>query len=518
MGDVNITILDGGASIAVPVSTTQLVLGVCALSKAATPVSTFQIVATTNPSTLYSYVGPGPLAEAGGLSALAGGTVLAIPLPVTTKGTATAPVLSQGTGASLGTVGASGITTTLDSTYGAYDDYYVQVAFPTGGTVSTAGIQFQLSLDAGRTFGPVLNLGTSATYIIPNTGITLNFGAGTIVAGNVCKFSTVAPAPSDADINTAIGVYKASPYALAGVGTIHIVGVYAGTDIALMSNGSTGYLDVLKNQNVYNRAIISVRDAGAPAAWGGSGESEPAWMTAIETNASSTITGNDGKRLSVNAGYYNTPTAFPTTVCGTPSYRRPLSWSLAARQVIIPPQRHAGRVKDGALSTIVVNPSSDPTDGFIYHDERIKPGLDAARFSSATTRLQKGAGFFIKNPNLMSLPGSVFTILPLGLVMDVACTIVFAVGQNEIDDDIRTLPSGTLYPSDALALQNAFDAALQADMVSQNMLSSEQTVVDQTNNVALTSTVNVGVTLQARGYVLKENITIGYTTGSQAGG
>ena len=72
-GEVNITVVDGGsATIVVPSSTVQLVIG-CATSGAVA-----SVVATASAATLQSVFGGGPLVEAAALSVLAGGTVIAM--------------------------------------------------------------------------------------------------------------------------------------------------------------------------------------------------------------------------------------------------------------------------------------------------------------------------------------------------------------------------------------------------------------------------------------------------------
>jgi hypothetical protein len=525
-GDVTIQVIDNGsASINVPAQSTQLVIGCGNLTHASAAVANYQIVATRQPSTLLASFGPTALAEAAALSTLAGGTVLAMSVPVTTKGTATAAVLSQGTGASLGTASPS---VAVDGTQGAYDDYFVVVRVVVGGALGTAGITLQFSLDAGRNYGPIVALGTALTYTIPSTGMVLTLGAGaaTLVTGNLIKFMTTGPAWAIADIQTALAAFKASPYSNADVGSIHIVGGGTGGisgtgpamssgEMANLSNGSTGTLDTLTASYLFERAIVTLRDASGPAAFGGSAESESAWMTAIGLLSSPT-TGNNGLRVCPNAGYYNMPSAFPLALTGSSSYRRPLAWSLAAREVAIPPQRHAGRVKDRALSTIVVNPASDPLDGFIYHDELVNPGIDAMRITSARTRRGLGVAFYIVNPNLSSTPGSAFTLLPLGLVMDRACAIVHEVGQEVINEDVRLNTNGTLVENDAKAIEDALGTALKTRMVAVNMISSFTVVVDRTTNVRATSTVLIAVTLNARGYVLQETISISFLSEEQA--
>lgn len=496
-GEVNITVLDGGGSIVVPGANVQLVIGCCSSGTAN------QIFATTQISSLVSSNGYGPGVEAAALSLAAGGVVLFMKPTQNAPGTSTA-VTFTGTGTIVTTV-------TLDGTVGAFDDYNVMLKIITGGTRGTAGITFQLSLDAGRTFGPTIALGTAITYAIANTGITLNFAAGTFVAGDYLRFTTTAPSWNVAGIQTALVAFGNSAYAIAGVGTMHVVGGSSSTSGAFRGAAGSdataiqGYLDTLVTGFSYNRLILSARDALAPTAWGGSGETDATWTGVITTDYSAV----SAKRICANGGYYNTQSQIPTAIAGAPKYRRPLAWSLAARQVAIPSQRHAGRVRDGSLSFIVIDPVNDPKDGFVYHDDFATPTLDVARFTSA--RMRKGLpGYYIVNPKLMSPAGSDFDILPKGLVMDVACTVVHQTGQQEINDDLRTTSAGTLYPPDAITIQNRILSKLKDATVAKSMCSAVGVVVDQTNNVQNTSTVNIAVTVQGKAYVLQEDVTIGF--------
>lgn len=479
---VDIIIADNGSNAAVqlPQSNVQVVIGTCIGGTANIP------VATTNPATLVSNFTAGPLVEAAGLVCQAGGTVIAIKAATSAPGTATS-VVPTVTGGSTTT-----ITLTLNGTHGAYDDYYAQILCATGGTIGSTGIQFQVSLDAGRTYGAIISLGTATTYAIPNTGITLNFAAGTLVAGDYWRFSTTAPAWNTAGVQAALVALGASQYAIAGWGSTHIVGVSSAAAAASFQT----YLDSLAAQFLFTRAIITARDALAPVAWGGSGETETTWINSLATAFSAT----SAKRICVGGGYYNTPTPYPNSAAGSPSYRRPLSWSDAVRRVLVPPQRRGGRVKDGALTNITVDPATDPGDGFVYHDERINPGLDAARFMAAMTWPKK-TGFYIVHENLMSPVGSQFTELVLGNVIDIACDIGYATGVSEISDDLRLTSTGTLFATDALILQGTIDGALAAGMTNVAMVSAAYSSVSQTANVGATNVIPIDISILPRGYV-----------------
>lgn len=482
-GDVEITILDGGGSVVVvPARSVQLVIG------PATSGTDNALVATRNLTTLTSTFTSGPLPQAAALPILKGGTAICIKAPTVTAA-ASSSVTQTGGGAA--------VTVTGTPT----DEFYVYGKVTVGGTIGTKGIQFQLSLDAGRHFGPAIALGTANTYLIPGTGLTLNFAAGTLTAGDTFKFGTTPPLMDTGGVQDALNAFAASQYAVAGIGSCHIVGYFDGADLQTIQ----GYVDALKARFVFARAICELRDASPAAVWGGTAEDEATWLDAVTDDVSAL----SADRVCPCAGNYNMPTAFPTAVCGTPTYRRNLAWALAARQVQIPPQRHAGRVRDGALSNISLDPTNDGSDGFVYHDESLNPGFDLARVTSARLRIGL-PGFYITNPLLASAPGSVFTLLPLGNVMDVACAIVHQVGQQEINSDIRLNDNGTIFENEAQAIERVMLGQLNAQMTSQDMISNATVSVNRNNNIRATSKVEVTVTIFSRGYVLEMDITIGY--------
>ena len=423
--------------------------------------------------------------------------------------------------------GTGGVTDALfTGPRGAYDDLYVVIAVVNdsnsgnGKQVGTSGLLYRLSLDAGRNFGPVTALGTNKWINLTGTGVCVHLSNnalnGYLYTGDVIIFSTVAMAAAVSNasplhgIVQCLGAAAASSYAVAGWGSTKILGVWTAANVATLAADTTGTIDsIAALYDVFTRGMFDARDASPPVIWGGTGETETTWMSDGSVGIVNTFATLGAKRALVAGGYYNIPSAV-AGVAGAPSYRRPGGWAQGIRQTLIPPQRHSGRVKDGAVG-IVIDTANDPLDGFIYHDERSNPALDAARFCSFTTRKGK-PGFFVKNPNLMSAAGSNFTILPLGNVMDVACDIVHQVGEDEINDDLRLTATGTLVDKDAAVLEGQFDRALTEQMVNKSMLSSESTSVDRANNVRTTKEVNVEVTIGSRGYVLKENITIGFST------
>lgn len=568
--DIEITIQDNGAgAVVVPQASVQVVIACCS---SGTPA---QVVATRSPATLQSTFGYGFLPEYGALGIQAGGTILAMraatntagaitalsavnisgatnasPIVITTatphafatgyvvtiasvggntaaNGTFVITVLSSttlsltgstgnsaytsgGTATFTGTVQSGSGTSVMTFTGTPYDDYFPLVTITTGGTVGTNGIIFTVSLDAGRLTGPSIPLGTATTYTIAQTGLTINFeNAKTLVAGDTARCSTMGPQFAVAGVQACLSALQATGYALSGWGSIHVAAGRAGVSAADCAT-MQGYLDSLVTGGIYTGIMTTARDAYAPTAWGGAGETENAWITSVLTDYSAA----SAKRMLSSGGFYNMPSAYPTPAASAPRYRRPLAWAQAARQVAIPPQRHSGRVRDGALSQIVVSPTTDPTDGFIYHDERVTPAFDVYRNGSGrlccATTWDGQQGFFIYDPLMLSPIGSDFYMWPFRAVMDVACKLVRQSAITLINSDIRLNQNGTIYVNEALSIEAQINQVLKDNMTAVNMISGASVSVDRTNNVRTTSTVIITVTINARGYIRRETIAIGF--------
>lgn len=431
----------------------------------------------------------------------AGATVLFMKAATATPGSASAPTAFA--------TGTSAVTVTGTP----LDDYLVKFLVTKGGTRGTAGIKFKLSLDAGRTYGPEIALGTAVTYAIAGTGLTLDFGVGTMVAGEFVTFGCVGPRTDTSGVSACLTALEASPYSVTGWGSLHIVGEWTGAEAATIQ----GFLDTLVASKTWTRAIISTRDASPPAGYGGTGENDATWAAAIAADYAPL----DGKRICAAAGYYNMASKFSIVAAGLPRYRRSGAWALAARQVRFGgslrggPQTHAGRVSDGALTEIIVDPTNDPIDGFVYHDELTSPSLTDARFC-AFTRRKKKPGIFVRDPRLMSPPGSSFQLLPHGLVMDIGCSLEHQVMEENVNADVRTNDNGTIDEIAAQHIEEVMSAALRDQMVAKNMISGFTFSIDRTNNVLATSQVNYTSELRARAYVLQINGSIQF--GNAVGG
>lgn len=113
-----------------------------------------------------------------------GKAVLYVPLPIGTAGVVKRQKsMHTGTSAVSAAVGGDGALAEVKGI----------LKVVTGGTVGTDQIRLSLSLDDGTTYKPV-RLGTASSYTVPNIGIVISFGAGTLVADDtILEFDTAAP-------------------------------------------------------------------------------------------------------------------------------------------------------------------------------------------------------------------------------------------------------------------------------------------------------------------------------------
>lgn len=177
--------------------------------------------------------------------------IIFVPLPIVTAG-ALRMQRSTGTGTSIITYSAS--------TYGYLEEVDATLTVTTGGTIGAgSGPIFTLSLDGGRTTKTV-RLGTASTYTIPYVGIVLNFGAGTLVAGDTLTFRFTAPKWDNAGLTAARTALAAQQKASR---SWNVVGDLANSTEAGYVTTITNAYETTNKRFVYART--NVRDGGTPS-------------------------------------------------------------------------------------------------------------------------------------------------------------------------------------------------------------------------------------------------------------
>ncbi|MEN6535502.1 MAG: hypothetical protein ABFD89_17695 [Bryobacteraceae bacterium] len=97
------------------------------------------------------------------------------------------------------TKSGSGPTVTVS---GNANCFYSAIVTPVVGGVLGTGT-FKYSLDGGQFYSEVLTIPTGGTYVIPNSGLTLTFPAGTYVAAETYTFTTIPATYNLSDLTAA---------------------------------------------------------------------------------------------------------------------------------------------------------------------------------------------------------------------------------------------------------------------------------------------------------------------------
>lgn len=469
--DVNIEVLDGGLGL-IPSGADEVHAVVGCSSSGADG----SIVATRSIENLIAARGHGPGIEAAAFAIKqTGKTVLFCKAPQDAAGASSAVDNS-------GDLTSTSVVTVTGAPRDAYD---VILEITTGGTIGAAGIFFRYSLDGGATYSAKLPLGTAAAYLVPDTNMTINFAAGTLDTGAVFKWTTTPPLWAAAGLQTCIvnlgkGVSKFR--------LIHLVGDMDASDGVTLDTE----LESLATAYRYVGLLGHARDKATGDA------DENAWIDALTADFAAFAS----TRISVAAGYYRV-----TSPISGRKYRRPLSYVAAARLMGRPLQEHAGRVRTGALKGI----ESSSTDGKIYHDSRLTPGLKTARFMTARTRIGR-PGWFIDQPQMMSSPSSDYQRWPHRSVVDKACDITYEVLVDVLNDDLQVDPvTGFIVEKEAKAIESRLRSAFRDGILAKRYASAVSATIKRDDNIITTKTLTAAVRVTPKGYVEGIDASVGFT-------
>lgn len=400
------------------------------------------------------------------------------------------------------TTGAANTSSSVVTLTGApYDDYYGLLTVVTGGTIGVTGIQIAVSLDNGRTTLVTANLLTASTYALSSTntatatGLTLNFGAGTLVAGDTFTWASVAPAPSDATVTCAINALIGKGYDIEDI----LVPVVSNSTSASARDTD---MTTLFGKKQFARLLTTARDA----TYGGTcNENETTWAASITSDFSNF----SSDRVGVTAGYYNS-----TSPIDGVNYRRELLFAAGVRDSVVAISVNLARVKDGPLAPLTVPTLPDatwaPSGSFIYHDEYQNPGLDGARFLTATT-IPGRPGFYVTNPNLMASPNSDFQQLQFGHVIDKFCKVLYNFFVNELSDSVRVnATTGYILDADASNLEHQCMADVTAELIAPGDVSSASVTITRNNNILATHELIVTGLIVPLAYIGSIPITVAF--------
>lgn len=324
------------------------------------------------------------------------------------------------------------------------DRYDVKIEIMLGGAVATS--RFRYSLDNGLTYSSTR--ATVASFVIPNTGITVAFTAGTYVLGEVYSFTSHPAYVDGTDLTALQTAILASPrlwdeLLIAGEGTA------TGATQATLFAGIASMLTALETAKKY-RGLYAILSAGR--------EAKAATQTAF---ASST-----NQAISVAWGTATRPA--PRTFEGRGFYEEPVGHTVAARisrELISTDQSRT----DSPITDIPPNDDGSPR---ISHDEYRQADMDDLGFT--TLRTWPGEpGVFVTNARIKSAFGSDFEFSQHAVIFNRARWIAYKALVQIVGRNVRTNPNdvpnagdtGTIAEIDAVGIDSFVTDRLAASLL-----------------------------------------------------
>lgn len=374
----------------------------------------------------------------------------------------TAPVPSSAGQLVLDMDGTS--TPTIASGTHPNDDYEVFIAIVSGGTIGVAGITYKWSLDRGRTMSAETALGTAAYLIIPGSGgVRVNFGAGTLVAGDTIAFPTVAPCWNNTELGLALEALRSTAV-------------------------SWELAEVIGPITADAFDVIDLKFAGMFAAG-----KYHAWLGSVRMPIGSESEAN--YLSSVNGAFSGKATVFGVLCAGADKmtssvtgrkYRRPAAWVYAAREASVSEEINTADVNLGTLVGVSIRDANGNPD---EHDESNNPGLDDARFT--VLRSWDGIeGVYVNRPRLFSPTGSDFQLLPHRRVMNIAHAGLRLYFIRRLNKPVLVdKTTGFILEAEALEIESGALAIMRSLLLAKPKASAVMFTLNRTDNLLSTKTM-----------------------------
>lgn len=554
---------DGGIS---TVSAATRRIGIAGLSSSGTAAQTLH---TTDPDTVIDTFGGGELVEAAchmlrnSLEPVAADLVRINPSVTGYAMDVTAARAESP--ASTGTLVTTGSTPN--------DAYEVRVRM-TATTADIAGGdgEFQISYDGGDSYSNRIAIPVNGIYSPTGTGLTLTF-AGDFDEADAFSFDCVGPGYSSGDLGTALTALDADGYrysklyifgtgssaaasaSLAATvlahtasraaakhfmrsvvqakhgltnGTVTLGGTPTAT-VAITLSGTPaqpGYSFVIEvtttgargtgvfrwssdggttwTSSVTITASTGVNVLGTTgvtvtfAADSYTDGNEYRWAPRVQTDAEvrAAFDSVEGWRLAVAAGEVE----LESSVAVGRKYRRGLIYSALLKDAENPLHHDMGRVKDGVLRGVTA----------LYRDELATPGLDEAKFITATTYEGKPGKFYICQGNTRAADGSVFDLTQYVDIVNEACRITQVFLNDFPGEDLRTKDDGTIADEDAEAIDDQLQALLDAGLTTPGSIQRLSAKVRRDVSLASTRKLSARVTMVPKFYVKQAEGDVGF--------
>lgn len=328
----------------------------------------------------------------------------------------------------LGTITQSGTGPAItDNDSAPNDAYEAQIKIVLAGVLGT--MQFEYSLDGGRTWTDPIVSPAGGSYTIPRTGIKLTMAAGTYVLGEVYTIPCTEPVMSTTNLATAETAIRASQleWDWKVVAGTHATASAANTFASAMDTHMTALEGI-------NRFAGCILDAG-------SGDT-------AATVASTYVT--TSRRLMPCYGRVDAFSYIPMPGCNY--LRVSCSWYLAQRAASELISTHLGRTASGQLPGIPAITTDFPTP--VEHDEyTAATALDHLGFATLRSWPGRANEWYITRGRIKAPAGSDFQHWHLRRIFDVAEKTIYDEEFLMANRSFACNTDGTLDEAEAAAAE-----------------------------------------------------------------
>lgn len=360
------------------------------------------------------------------------------------------------------------------------------------GSGALGAATFQYSLDNGNTWSGSTLVPSSGIYVVPNSGLVLTF-TGSLVAGEAWSSFCTPPSFTSTDLANALNAALPLLRQLqVTTGTMHVVAIPATAAAAAgLASALETLLEGAAGNYQYLRGLIQV-------------------PTDTDSNIATAFASVSTLRVSWCAGFcyaYSPLTGQQNLVSA--------AFPVAARIAGIAPSQDLGYVDAGALPvTLGAANATLPAQ----RDESATPFLDAARFITLRT-IAGYPGVFVTNGRLGAPPGSDYTYLQYGLVIDIAAAAARAALLKFLNASVRVNGQpkkpgdpafGTLYGPDGRKMTNWVEQRMEEAVVQTGYATAVQALPSYSAQVLQTQQLPWAIGVLPLGYVKFIPVTVGF--------
>lgn len=433
------------------------------------------------------------------------------------------PVTTAGSIAQLRQTGSG--TSVVSTTGTPEKTFEALVRVENDGTIGTDGIKLRVAI-GGRSdevaTAPLNRLGTSTTFALANTGITLSFAAGTLKAGDEIYVAAHGPRASNADISAAVAALTALPQKFRA---ILVCGDFTEAqasalldDIATARAAGKRSVFFLSVRDRYRDAVMTGKPSDVDFAAVGhtitrntgswvtdgfkvgqtvsvSGSASNDGAVGVLTAVSATVltfgsgviaeSNVDGATISVTAtesdsvwaaamlsdfaSYADTNghTAI-SSGCGWGTseihktrMRMPAAWHALTRYMQHDLQVGPDRREDGALEDCSIE---DENRVITEHDSRTNQVLESFGFLTLCSDVDE-PGCFVGYPSTMAAAGSAFGVIPWRAVTNLFEDVVAKVTNRFLGGNPATNKDGTLTDHERQTFSKLVTRQLEAELL-----------------------------------------------------